>query len=384
MSDDIRPYRVEIPQADLDDLRDRLGRTRWPVALPGAEWSRGVPVDYLKGLVAYWVDGYDWREQEAALNEYPQFVTEIDGQTIHFLHVRSPEPDATPLVLSHGWPGSVVEFLDVIGPLTDPRSHGGDPADAFHVVIPSIPGFAFSGPTAETSWDSNRTARAYAELMRRLGYERYGAQGGDYGAFIAPDLGRVDPEHVIGVHVNAATFGFIPFGEVSEEELAGMTDSEKTRVARLGNYMAEMNGYFQQQATRPQTLSYSLADSPVGQLAWIVEKFKEWTDGDGLPEDAVSRDHMLTNVMLYWLTNTGGTSANLYYESMHSGTWPTPSQVPTGVANFAQDVALRAYAEQGNNIVHWSEFDRGGHFAAMEAPDLLVGDVRAFFGSLRG
>jgi pimeloyl-ACP methyl ester carboxylesterase len=384
MSDDIRPYRVEIPQADLDDLRDRLGRTRWPIALPGAEWSRGVPVDYLKGLVAYWVDGYDWRKQEAALNEYPQFVTEIDGQTIHFMHVRSPEPDATPLVLSHGWPGSVVEFLDVIGPLTDPRSHGGDPADAFHVVIPSIPGFAFSGPAAETGWDSNRTARAYAELMRRLGYERYGAQGGDYGVFIAPDLGRVDPEHVIGVHVNAATFGFIPFGEVSEEELAGMTDSEKTRVARLGNYMAEMNGYFQQQATRPQTLSYSLADSPVGQLAWIVEKFKEWTDGDGLPEDAVSRDHMLTNVMLYWLTNTGGTSANLYYESMHSGTWPTPSQVPTGVANFAQDVALRAYAEQGNNIVHWSEFDRGGHFAAMEAPDLLVGDVRAFFGSLRG
>jgi pimeloyl-ACP methyl ester carboxylesterase len=383
MSDDIRPYRVEIPQADLDDLRDRMGRTRWPVALPGAEWSRGVPVDYLKGLVAYWVDGYDWRAQEAALNGYPQFVTEIDGQTIHFLHVRSPEPDATPLVLSHGWPGSVVEFLDVIGPLTDPRSHGGDPADAFHVVVPSIPGFAFSGPTAETGWDSNRTARAYAELMRRLGYERYGAQGGDYGAFIAPDLGRVDAKHVIGVHVNAATFGFIPYGEVSEEELAGMTDGEKVRVARLGNYMAEMNGYFQQQATRPQTLSYGLADSPVGQLAWIVEKFKEWTDGDGLPEDAVSRDHMLTNVMLYWLTNTGGTSANLYYESMHAGSWPVPSQVPTGVANFAQDVALRSYAEQGHNIVHWSEFDRGGHFAAMEAPDLFVGDVRTFFGSLR-
>jgi pimeloyl-ACP methyl ester carboxylesterase len=383
MSDDIRPYRVEIPQAELDDLRDRLGRTRWPAALPGAEWSRGVPVDYLKGLVAYWVDGYDWRRQEAALNEYPQFVTEIDGQTIHFLHVRSPEPDATPLVLSHGWPGSVVEFLDVIGPLTDPRSHGGDPADAFHVVIPSIPGFAFSGPTADIGWDSNRAARAYAELMRRLGYERYGAQGGDYGAFIAPDMGRVDPEHVIGIHVNAATFGFIPYGEVSEEELAGMTDGEKVRVARLGNYMAEMNGYFQVQATRPQTLSYSLADSPVGQLAWIVEKFKEWTDGDGLPEDAVSRDHLLTNVMLYWLTNTGGTSANLYYESMHAGNWPVPSQVPTGVANFAQDVALRSYAEQGNNIVHWSEFDRGGHFAAMEAPDLFVGDVRAFFSSLR-
>jgi pimeloyl-ACP methyl ester carboxylesterase len=380
---DIRPYRLEAPQEALDDLRDRLARTRWPVQLPGAEWSRGVPVAYLKELVSYWADGYDWRAQEKRLGEFPQFVTEIDGQAIHFLHVRSPEPDATPLVLSHGWPGSVVEFLDVIGPLTDPRAHGGDPADAFHVVIPSIPGFGFSGAVADAGWDSNRIAGAFAELMRRLGYSRYGAQGGDYGAFIAPDLGRVDPSHVIGVHVNAATFGFIPYGEVSEEELAGMSDVEKQRVARLNNYMSEMNGYFQVQATRPQTLSYGLADSPVGQLAWIVEKFKEWTDGDGLPEDAVDRDHMLTNVMLYWLTNTAGPSANIYYESMHSGTWPTPSQVPTGVAAFAQDVSIRSYAEQGNNIVHWSDFERGGHFAAMEVPDLFVGDVRAFFRTVR-
>jgi pimeloyl-ACP methyl ester carboxylesterase len=376
---DVRPYRIEVPQDDLDDLRDRLARTRWPVQLPGAEWSRGVPVAYLKELASYWADGFDWRAQEKRLNEYPQFLTEVDGQTIHFLHVRSPEPDATPLVLSHGWPGSVVEFLDVIGPLTDPRSHGGDPADAFHVVIPSLPGFGWSSPVAGAGWDSNRMARAIAELMRRLGYERYGAQGGDYGAFVAPDLGRVDPEHVVGIHVNAATFGFIPYGEVSEDELAGMSDVDKQRVARLNNYMSEMNGYFQVQSTRPQTLSYGLADSPVGQLAWIVEKFKEWTDGDGLPEDAVDRDHMLTNVTLYWLTNTGGPSANIYYESMHSGTWPTPSQVPTGVAAFAQDVSIRSYAEQGNNIVHWSDFERGGHFAAMEAPDLFVGDVRAFF-----
>jgi pimeloyl-ACP methyl ester carboxylesterase len=380
---DIRPYRLEVSREALDDLRDRLARTRWPVQLPGAEWSRGVPVAYLRELVDYWANSYDWRAQEQRLGEFPQFVTEIDGQTIHFLHVRSPEPDATPLVLSHGWPGSVVEFLDVIGPLTDPRSHGGDPADAFHVVIPSLPGFGLSGPIADAGWDSNRTARAFAELMRRLGYSRYGAQGGDYGAFIAPDLGRVDPEHVIGVHVNAATFGFIPYGEVSEEELAGMSDVEKQRVARLNNYMSEMNGYFQVQATRPQTVSYGLADSPVGQLAWIVEKFKEWTDGDGLPEDAVERDHMLTNVMLYWLTNTAGSSANIYYESMHSGTWPTPSQVPTGVAAFAQDVSIRSYAEQGNNIVHWSDFERGGHFAAMEVPDLFVGDVRAFFRTVR-
>ncbi|HEY6592606.1 MAG TPA: epoxide hydrolase [Asanoa sp.] len=379
----IRPFKIDIPDADLRDLRERLSRTRWPSVLPGAEWSRGVPVSYLRQLVAYWADGYNWRAQERRLNTYPQFVTEIDGEQIHFLHVRSPEPDATALVLSHGWPGSTVEFLDVIGPLTDPRAHGGDPADAFHVVIPSLPGFGFSGAPSDSGWDSNRIARAFAELMRRLGYSRYGAQGGDYGAFVAPDLGRVDPDHVIGVHVNAATFGFIPLGEVSEEDRVTMTDSENVRLDRLANYLSEMNGYFQIQSTRPQTLSYGLADSPVGQLAWIVEKFKEWTHADGLPEDAVDRDHLLTNATIYWLTNTGGTSANLYYETMHSGNWPTPSSVPTGVAVFAEDVAIRRYAEPGNTIVHWSEFERGGHFAAMEAPDLLVGDVRAFFAGLR-
>ena len=379
----IRPFKIDIPEADLHDLRERLSRTRWPSALPGAEWSRGVPVSYLRRLVAYWADGYNWRAQERRLNTYPQFVAEIDGEQIHFLHVRSPEPDATALVLSHGWPGSTVEFLDVIGPLTDPRAHGGDPADAFHVVIPSLPGFGFSGAPADSGWDSNRIARAFAELMRRLGYSRYGAQGGDYGAFVAPDLGRVDPDHVIGVHVNAATFGFIPLGEVSEEDRVTMTDSENVRLDRLANYLSEMNGYFQIQSTRPQTLSYGLADSPVGQLAWIVEKFKEWTHADGLPEDAVDRDHLLTNATIYWLTNTGGTSANLYYETMHSGNWPTPSSVPTGVAVFAEDVAIRRYAEPGNTIVHWSEFERGGHFAAMEAPDLLADDVRAFFAGLR-
>jgi pimeloyl-ACP methyl ester carboxylesterase len=379
----IKPYRIEAAQEQLDDLRDRLARTRWPVSLPGAEWSRGVPVDYLKELTAYRADGYDWRRHEAALNEFPQFTTEIDGATIHFLHVRSPEPDALPLVLNHGWPGSFVEFLRIIGPLTDPRAHGGDPADAFHLVIPSIPGFGLSSAPTETGWDSSRLAKAIAELMRRLGYERYGTQGGDYGAFTSPDLGRVDPEHVVGIHVNAATFGFIPFGEVGEDEQATMSDVEKQRLGRLGNYMQEMNGYFQVQSTRPQTLSYALADSPVGQLAWIVEKFQEWTHGGERPEDVVDRDHILTNVMLYWLGNAGGSSANLYYESMHSGNWPTPSQVPTGVAAFAADVAIRRYAEQGNNIVHWTDFETGGHFAAMEAPDMLVGDVRTFFRGLR-
>ncbi|HET6921015.1 MAG TPA: epoxide hydrolase [Jiangellaceae bacterium] len=382
-SAEISPFRVNIPQADLDDLRDRLAGTRWPAELPGAAWSRGVPVGYLKGLVEYWCTSYDWRKEEAALNEYPQFTTEIDGQNIHFVHVQSPEPNALPLLLIHGWPGSFVEFLDVIGPLTDPRSHGGDPEDAFHLVLPSIPGFAFSGPTATPGWNSLRIASAFAELMSRLGYDRYGAQGGDYGAFIAPDLGRVDGDHVVGVHVNAATFGFIPFGDVDGVTAAELTDLEKTRLERLQRYLSDGNGYFQIQATRPQTIAYALTDSPAGQLAWIVEKFQEWTHGGEVPEDTVNRDRILTNVMLYWLTGTAGSTANLYYEGMRSGNWPTPTAVPTGVAAFAEDVAIRHYAEQGNNIVHWSDFERGGHFAALEAPDLLTGDVRQFFRSLR-
>jgi pimeloyl-ACP methyl ester carboxylesterase len=381
---EIRPFRIDIPQADLDDLRDQLARTRWPSEMPGVGWSRGVPLGYLKELAEYWRDSYDWRQWETKLNELPQYTTEIDTQNIHFLHVRSPEPDAFPLILSHGWPGSVVEFLDVIGPLSDPKAHGGDAADAFHVVIPSLPGFGFSGPTREPGWDSFRMARAFAELMRRLEYERYGAQGGDFGAFISPDLGRVDAEHVAGVHVNAATVGFIPFGEVDEATLAEFTDAEKIRFERMNRFLSEGNAYSQIQGTRPQTIAYGLTDSPAGQLAWIVEKFKEWTYPSAeLPENAVDRDRMLTNVMLYWLTRAGASSAQMYYESLHSSNWPTPSAVPTGVAVFAEDIPIRRFAEQTNNIVHWSEFERGGHFAAMEAPDLLVGDVREFFRGLR-
>jgi len=380
---EIRPFRIDVPQADLDDLHDRLARTRWPDELPGVSWSRGVPLGYLGELAAYWRDGYDWRAQEARLNALPQFTTEIDGHNVHFLHVRSPEPDALPLVITHGWPGSIVEFLDVIGPLADPRGHGGDPADAFHLVIPSIPGFGLSGPTRESGWTERRVAGAFAELMRRLGYERYGAQGGDVGAGVSPDLGRVDPEHVVGVHVNAATVGFMPFPPLPEAELAELTDAEKARVERIAAFMSDEFGYAQIQSTRPQTLAYGLTDSPVGQLAWIVEKFQAWTHGSEVPEDAVDRDRMLTNVMLYWLTRTAGSSANIYYENMHAGQWPEPNPAPTGVAVFAEDIAIRRYAEQSNNIVHWTEFDRGGHFAAMEAPDLLVGDVRAFFRGLR-
>lgn len=377
---EILPYRIDIPDRDLDDLRDRLARTRWPNELPGVGWSRGVPLGYLQDLAEYWRTGYDWRKQEAILNDIPQFTTTVDGQNIHFLHVRSAEPNALPLVLAHGWPGSVAEFLDVIGPLTDPRSHGGDAVDAFHAVIPSTPGVGFSGPIGEPGWDSYRIATAYAELMGRLGYERFGAQGGDLGAFIAPDLGRVAPEHVVGVHVNAATMGFIPFGPVEDEVMATLTDGERTRLERMQAYLSDGSGYFQIQSTRPQTLAYALADSPAGQLAWIAEKFYDWAN----PKGSIDRDRVLTNAMFYWTTNTAGSSAHTgYYEPMHSGRWPTPSQVPTGLANFAEDVAIRHYAEQNNTIVHWSEFDRGGHFAATEAPDLFVKDVQTFFRTLR-
>ena len=380
----IRPFRIDVPDSELEDLRDRLARTRWPDELPGVGWSRGVPLAYLRELAEYWRTEFDWRKQEARLNELPQFVTEIDGANVHFLHVRSPEPAALPLVLTHGWPGSIVEFLDVIGPLTNPRAHGGKAADAFHLVIPSIPGYGFSRPTLEVGWTTARVAKAWAELMHRLGYGRYGAQGGDWGAFVTPELGRIDADHVVGVHVNAATFGFIPFGPVDPSELATFSDSEKARLERLNNFMSDGNGYFQLLSTRPQTAAYGLTDSPAGQLAWIVEKFKEWSHGVETPEGAIDRDLMLTNVMLYWITRTAGSSGRLYYENMHGSSWgQQPGKTPTGVAVFAEDVAIRRYSEYGNNIVHWSEFETGGHFAAMDSPDLLVNDIRAFFRGLR-
>jgi epoxide hydrolase len=379
----IRPFRIDVPQADLDDLRDRLARTRWPEEIPGLGWSRGVPLGYLKSLAEYWLTRYDWRRQEAILNDLPQFTTEIDGANVHFLHIRSRESRALPLILTHGWPGSIVEFLKVIGPLTDPRAHGGDPAHAFDLVIPSLPGFGFSGPTHEAGWSSDRTAKAWAELMSRLGYELYGAQGGDWGAFVSPELGRVAPDHVVGVHVNAATFGFIPFEPVDPNDLATFTESEKARLERLNKFLSDGNGYFQIQATRPQTLAYGLTDSPAGQLAWIVEKFKEWSHDAEVPEDSVDRDLMLTNVMLYWLTRTGASSSHMYYENTHANSWgKQPGKTPTGVAVFAEDIAIRRYGEYGNNIVHWSEFDTGGHFAAIDSPDLLVKDIRTFFRGL--
>ena len=328
----MQPFRIDVPQEDLDDLEERLASTRWPDELPGVGWSRGVPRGYLQGLADYWRSDYDWRAWEAKLNAFPQYVTEIDGQTIHFLHVRSPEPDALPLIMSHGYPGSFVEFLRMIGPLSDPAAYGGDPADAFHVVAPSIPGFGFSMPVSEPGWDLPRISRAFAELMRRLGYDRYGAHGGDIGAGITDMLATNDASHVVGAHANTDPTSFIILGAEIPIDVSGLSEAEQEHVARLqAHYQGEGKGYLQLQATRPQTIAYSLTDSPIGQLAWIVEKFQEWTNPAAqVPEDAVDRDHLLTNVTLYWLTSTGASAANFIYESTHSEQeWTAPRMCRT-------------------------------------------------------
>ena len=375
----IRPYRVGVPQADVDDLRERLARTRWAPELPGTGWERGVPTAYLRELAAYWAAKFDWRAQEAALNAYPQFITTIDGADVHFLHVRSAAQGARPLLLLHGWPGSVVEFLDVIGPLTDPVAHGGDPADAFHLVIPSLPGYGFSGPLTETGWTDGRTAAALVELMARLGYDRYGVQGGDVGAFVGPLIGRAAPDRVIGVHANA----LVTFPTGDPADMAAMSEGDRARLATMEQWQQRSNAYLQVQGTRPQTIGQALTDSPAGLLAWIVEKFQEWTDpAAALPEDAVDRDRILTDVSIYWFTATAGSAAHTYYERFNDPAMRAPrvpSGVPTAVAVFPTDVTVRPFAAKAVHLVRWSEFPRGGHFAALEAPDLLTADVREFF-----
>ena len=386
----MRPFRIDIPQSALDDLQRRLGAARFPDEIPDQGWARGVPLDYLRELAEHWRTSFDWRAAEREINAHPQFLTEIDGAQVHFLHVRSPEPDATPVVVTHGWPGGVTEFLDVIGPLTDPRSHGGDPADACHLVIPSIPGYGFSGPTGATGWDVRRTARAWAVLMEQLGYDRYVAQGGDWGAAISLELARHAPEHVIGAHVNM----FATFPPQDPAAFAGLDEADLAKLRFLGEFAQDGMGWNRIQSTRPQTLAYGLTDSPVGQLAWIAEKFKEWTDSEKRPEDAVSREHLLTIASIYWFTATAGSSAQLYYETVRGddafvATWAGPweLEVPVGVAVFPFDAVrpIRRWAEALlPSLARWTEFDRGGHFAALEQPELFVGDVRAFVRSLAG
>lgn len=386
MEASVTPFRVDIPQADIDDLRRRIAQTRWPNELPGVGWSRGVPLVYLRELASYWGGAFDWRAQEARLNAFPQFTTDIDGQTIHFLHVRSPEPDALPLLISHGNPSSIVEFLDIIGPLTNPRAHGGDPADAFHVVAPSIPGYGFSQPVRDAGWDLPRIARAFAVLMARLGYDRYGTHGADIGAGISDLLANIQPAQVVGVHTIADPTSFMLLGAEIPIDTSRLSEAEQERLAQQQRFFqGEGKGYLQLQATRPQTLAYALNDSPVGQLAWIVEKFKEWTNANAaLPEDAVDRDLMLANVSIYWFTGSGASAANVLYDMLHSAAgWMPPSDVARATAVFNSDPLLRKLIDPQHAISHWAEFAQGGHFAALEAPDLLVGDLRAAFRRLR-
>jgi epoxide hydrolase len=383
MSSEIRPFRIDIPQADLDDLSDRLARTRWPSQLPGGGWRRGVPVSYLKELADYWHSGYDWRTHEAHLNQFPQSITEIDGQQIHFAHVRSPEPGALPLLVTHSWPSSIVELTGIIGPLADPRAHHGDPAQAFHVVAPSIPGFGFSPfpePPDQAPWSIERVARTWAELMRRLGYQRYGAHGNDAGAMVSTELARINAEHLVGVHITAGLG--IPTGDPAE--LGELTEQERAGFERMAALFAGGSGYAPYLANRPQTLSYGLLDSPVAQLAWLVERFKEFDGWPGpeaeLPDEPIDRDQLLTNATLYWLTRTGGTSAWTYYEGA-AGMPVDQTKVPTGVSHAGP--GIRRLAERSNTIVHWSDNHSPSHMVAMAVPDQLVGDLREFFRRLR-
>lgn len=384
MSDAIHPFRIAVDDAVLTDLRARLNHTRWPEAEPVADWSQGVPRAWLQDLCRYWADGYDWRAREAQLNRFAQFTTAIDGLDIHFIHQRSPHAGAMPLLLTHGWPGSVVEFQQVIGPLTDPTAHGGDAADAFHVVCPSLPGFGFSAKPATTGWGVDRIAAAWATLMDRLGYARYGAQGGDWGSAVTSALGAHDPAHCAGIHVTLAMGSRPPAGDDSGFEPG---PDEVLALQRAKFYNDWDSGYSKQQATRPQTLGYGLTDSPAGQAAWILEKFWAWTDHDGDPVRLLGRDALLDNLMLYWVTATATSSARLYWESFGAGRRSArPVTIPTGVAVYPKEIVppvRRWMAQSHTDIRHWRVMPRGGHFAAFEQPALFVDDLRAYFRQLR-
>jgi pimeloyl-ACP methyl ester carboxylesterase len=377
---DVRPFRIEIPEKDLDDLGQRLALTRLPEKETPDDWSQGVPLAYMREIVDYWQSDYDWRRAEEEINRFPQFTTELDGLNVHFIHVKSPEPNALPLVMTHGWPGSIVEFLKVIGPLADPASHGGDPADAFHVVCPALPGYGFSGKPITPGWGVEKIGSEWANLMARLGYESYVAQGGDWGSAVTTAIGMQDPDHCRAIHLNMVV------AQPDPATMDDLTDLEKRGIAGMQHYQQWDSGYSKEQSTRPQTIGYSLVDSPVGQAAWIMEKFWAWTDCDGHPENALSRDEMLDNIMLYWLTASGASSARLYWESFGSFSAGDVS-VPTGCSIFPKEIftCSRRWAEQRfKNIVYWNELDRGGHFAAFEQPELFVGELRNCFRQVRG
>ncbi len=379
MSERVEPFRIEASDAALDDLHRRLRATRWPEPECVDDWSQGIPLAYVQEVCDYWVQKYDWRAREALLNRFPQFRTTLDGVGIHLLHVRSPHRDALPLVISHGWPGSIVEFHKVIEPLTDPTAHGGDARDAFHVVCPSLPGFGFSDKPTRTGWNVQRIARAWSELMPRLGYSRYVAQGGDWGAMVTTCIGIQDPEHCIGIHLN------MPIAPPDPATMGDLTDREKAALAGMQHYNDWDSGYSKQQSTRPQTVGYGLSDSPAGQAAWILEKFWAWTDCDGHPERVLTRDELLDNVMLYWLPGAAASSARLYWESFRSPPLD-PVTVPVGCSIFPKEIfrTSRRWAEKRfPRLIHFNELEKGGHFAAFEQPETFVRELRECFRKLR-
>jgi epoxide hydrolase len=377
----IQPFTIRVADPVLADLRARLAKARIPEPLQGDGWTHGTDIRYLRELVAYWRDRFDWRAQERRLNQLEQFTTSIDGLTIHFVHRRSKRPDALPLLVTHGWPGSFAEFTKIIGPLTDPAAHGGAPEDAFHVVMPSIPGFGFSQAPREPGFDPARIAQIEATLMARLGYTRYGVQGGDWGSIISTQVALADTPHVAGLHINMC-IGGAPAGADAN---AALTDRERERLKLRQAWQAEETGYQQIQGTKPQTIGVALNDSPVGLAAWIVEKFRSWCDCEGHPETIFTKDELLTNITLYWVTQTAASSARIYYESRRATPNPRRIEVPTACADFPKEViwSPRKWLEARYNITRWTEMPKGGHFAAMEQPQLLVEDVRAFFRTVR-
>lgn len=380
MSAEIRPYRISVGDDVLDDLKSRLRNTRWPEAELTSDWSQGTPLGWIKEICRYWAEQYDWRKREALLNRFTQFMADIDGLAIHYIHARSPHPQAMPLIITHGWPGSVAEFQKVIGPLTDPEAFGGNAADAFHVVCPSLPGFGFSDKPREVGWGVDRIALTWAKLMDRLGYPRYGAQGGDWGSAVTTAIGALDADRCIGIHITLAMS--------VRPNVEGQPTPEEARALQGIKYYRDWDsGYSKQQSTRPQTLGYALTDSPAGQAAWILEKFWAWTDCGGDPESILGRDELLDNVMIYWVTATAASSARLYWESFGPGRRTTHQvKVPTGVAVFPREIVppVRRWMEASyTDIRHWSEMPKGGHFGAFEQPELFVRDVRDFFRALR-
>jgi len=379
MSDAVTPFKIAISDAELNDLKRRLQATRWPDKETPDDWSQGIPLQYVQDVCRYWADGYDWRAREARLNRFPQFRTTIDGVGFHFVHVRSPHANALPLVMTHGWPGSIVEFQKVIEPLTDPTKHGGNANDAFHVVCPTLPGYGFSDKPTAPGWNVERIGRAWSVLMPRLGYPKYVAQGGDWGSIVTTAIGLNDTKNCLGIHLN------MPIVTPDPATMSDLTDLEKSALAGMQYYQDWDSGYSKQQGTRPQTLGYGLADSPSGQAAWILEKFWAWTDCNGHPENVLTRDELLDNVMLYWLTDSAASSARLYWESFNKVS-RDPVSIPVGCSIFPKEIfrCSKRWAEKRfQKLVYWNELDKGGHFAAFERPDVFFNEVRTCFRQMR-